>query len=98
MRNIEFKARLDDPKAAQARARALDADLWGDLRQTDTYFAVPKGRLKLRETAGFPSELVRYERDEESVDRVSEYSKATIADVEGLKEALSSTIGVRGVV
>ena len=62
MRNIEFKARLDDPKAALAKARALDADLWGDLRQTDTYFDAAYGRLKLRETAGFPGELVRYER------------------------------------
>ena len=45
MRNLEFKARLADPGAMLAQARRLGADLWGDLRQTDTYFAAPRGRL-----------------------------------------------------
>ena len=51
MRNLEFKARLADSAAALKRARELGCDLYGDLRQTDTYFRVPSGRLKLRETA-----------------------------------------------
>ena len=37
VRNLEFKARVDDSRALLAKARGLGAELWGDLRQTDTY-------------------------------------------------------------
>ena len=63
-------------RLALARARALGAELWGDLRQTDTYFNVPSGRLKLRETAGLQAELIAYERDEDAADRTSDYQIA----------------------
>ena len=49
-RNVELKAR--DPRSRRARwrrARALGAEDRGVLRQRDTYFARPRGRLKLRE-------------------------------------------------
>ena len=58
----------------------VGADLWGDLRQTDTYFAVARGRLKLRETPSFPSELVYYERDEDAATRPSDYEKVGVTD------------------
>jgi predicted adenylyl cyclase CyaB len=94
VRNLEFKARLDDPKAVVARARELGADLWGDLRQTDTYFDVRRGRLKLRETAGLQSELIFYERDEAGETRPSDYSVAYFKDPAGLQDALSRALGV----
>lgn len=95
MRNLEFKARIEDANALVARARALGADLWGDLRQTDTYFAVRRGRLKLRETVGHQAELIYYERDEEGERRPSDYSVTYFKDAEGLKEALTKALGVR---
>lgn len=98
MRNLEFKTRIEDPRALQAKARAIGFDLWGDLRQTDTYFEVRQGRLKLRETAGFPSELVYYERDEASERRPSDYETAPTANGEALKAMLSTALGVRSVV
>ena len=100
MRNLEFKARLknDDEKDAIRRARSLGAEIWGDLRQTDTYFATPRGRLKLRETAGFEAELIFYERDESSATRPSDYTRAAVRQAAELAEALSRALGVVGVV
>ena len=98
MRNFEFKARIDDPKALLSRARALGFDLWGDLRQTDTYFNVARGRLKLRETAGFPAELVYYERDESGELRVSDYQIGSVTSGPALLTMLSAALGVRATV
>ena len=98
MRNLEFKARLDGPQAALARARALGADLYGDLRQTDTYFNAPSGRLKLRETAGHQAELIFYHRDEAGSDRASDYEIAPSREPEALRDLLAHALGVMAVV
>ena len=73
-----------------ARARELGADLYGDLRQTDTYFQVPSGRLKLRETAGHQAELIFHHRDEEGSNRASDYEIAHSAEPDALREAIGS--------
>lgn len=98
MRNLEFKARVSDLQEARRLALAAGGEMWGDLRQTDTYFATPKGRLKLRETAGFPAELVFYERDEDDPNRPSEYEVARSPDAEALRSVLTNALGVLTVV
>jgi predicted adenylyl cyclase CyaB len=98
MRNLEFKARLDDPKRAMARARQLGADLYGDLRQTDTYFDTPRGRLKLRETAGHQAELIYYQREEDSSNRGSDYEVAHSREPGELRDLLTHASGVLAVV
>jgi adenylate cyclase class IV len=98
VRNLEFKARLKDEKDAIRRARALGAEIWGDLRQTDTYFATPHGRLKLRETAGLDAELIFYERDEGASTRPSDYTRAGVRQPADLAEALSRALGIIGIV
>jgi predicted adenylyl cyclase CyaB len=98
MRNLEFKARLDDPKAAIARARELGADLYGDLRQTDTYFNAPRGRLKLRETAGHQAELIYYQREETSANRGSNYEVAHSPEPDELRDLVAHALGVLAVV
>jgi len=77
-----------------AKARLLGFDLWGDLRQTDTYFATPRGRLKLRETAGFQAELIFYERDKEGADRASDYEVAHSSEPDALRALLAASLGV----
>jgi predicted adenylyl cyclase CyaB len=79
-------------------ARELGAELWGDLRQADTYFNVRNGRLKLRETPGFQAELIFYERDEDAPRRESRYEEVALPDAGGLREMLVAALGVRGVV
>jgi predicted adenylyl cyclase CyaB len=94
VRNLEYRARIGDPKPLIARARALGFDLWGDLRQTDTYFATPRGRLKLRETAGFQADLIYYERDDQGADRASDYDVAHSSEPEALRNVLAGALGV----
>ena len=98
MRNLEFKARVSDLHAALRRGRVSGGELWGDLRQTDTYFATPTGRLKLRETAGFPAELVYYDRDESDPNRPSDYEIARSPDADALRSVLTRALGVLTVV
>lgn len=98
MRNLEFKARLSDPNAMLARARSIGAELWGDLRQTDTYFDVPRGRLKLREAAGFQAELIYYERDEGAEHRESDYFVARFPEASPALDVLARALGIRAVV
>ena len=46
--NIEIKARCAQPEKATQILRRKGADFKGLDHQTDTYYKVPKGRLKLR--------------------------------------------------
>jgi hypothetical protein len=71
-RNIELKARCPDLARAAEAARKLGATRVGALRQHDTYFVVPTGRLKLREMDGKPAELVFYQRANEPTFRGSD--------------------------
>jgi len=99
MVNVELKARLPNPETLRRRLRALGARHAGTLRQTDTYFQVPRGRLKLREMDGRRVELIAYERPDDRRERVSNYDIAPIeGDAALLKQALARALGVRVVV
>ncbi|MDY7110233.1 MAG: class IV adenylate cyclase [Planctomycetota bacterium] len=74
MQNIEFKAELRDLQAARAQCQALDAQRLGTLRQTDTYFKLPDGRLKKREAPGEPVEWIFYHRPDRARPRMCNYS------------------------
>lgn len=74
MQNIEFKAELRDPVAAEATCRVLNARFEGLLDQLDTYFKLPEGRLKRRETPGRPHEWIFYHRPDRVSPRMSHYS------------------------
>lgn len=74
MRNLEFKAELRDPQMARAVCRAIKATPIGTLRQTDTYYRVPSGRLKKRETRGEPTEYIFYDRARGAHPKVSTFT------------------------
>ncbi|HVQ05811.1 MAG TPA: adenylate cyclase, partial [Burkholderiaceae bacterium] len=61
-RNIEIKARIASIDAVMPRARALASGEAQLIAQDDTFFAVPHGRLKLREFADGSAELIHYHR------------------------------------
>jgi adenylate cyclase class 2 len=91
-RNVELKARDPDPEQSLAVSLELGAEDLGWLQQLDTYFHVPRGRLKLREQdAG--AELIYYERSDEAVERESQYRIVPIDDAQGLKDALDAALG-----
>ena len=96
-RNIELKARDPDPARSLQAALQVGASDEGWLHQTDTYFRVPRGRLKLREE-GAVAHLISYERADETVARESRYRLVPVGDSAGLKDALSDALGVLVVV
>ena len=59
--NFEFKARTNDLKNLENRLLRLNPRFVGEDNQTDTYFNVAKGRLKLRE-GNIENSLIFYER------------------------------------
>jgi homotetrameric cytidine deaminase len=97
-RNVELKAHDPDPGRTLERALAAGAQDRGLLRQRDTYFAVARGRLKLREEEPGGATLIAYERPDAASERVSDYRLVPVAEPESLREALAATNGVSAVV
>lgn len=95
--NVEIKARVSDLRALRARvaARAMAA---GVVQQTDTFFAVPRGRLKLRAFGDGTGELIFYERPDRPGPKASSYSRCPCPAPEALSGLLGRALGVRGVV
>ena len=95
-RNLERKARCADLSAAARAVECLGARHEGVLEQTDVYFRVPKGRLKLRTMPGAPPVLIWYERPDEAASRWSHYYLVPISDPTTLRSALAAALGERG--
>jgi homotetrameric cytidine deaminase len=97
-RNVELKARDRDPARTLRRALALGAEDRGVVAQRDTYFAVARGRLKLREQQPGEAQLVAYERPDAAEARESRYRLAPVADPGAVRDALDAALGTSGVV
>lgn len=95
--NVEYKTRLASFDAVEARLRRLGATFAGTLGQRDTYFAVPSGRLKLREQ-GDGAELIAYQREEDAPSMHSRYTLTAVTDPPAAIAALTDKHSVRGVV
>jgi adenylate cyclase class 2 len=96
--NLERKARHDDLAAARVSALSFGARFAAQESQTDTYFHVPHGRLKLREIDGRPAALIAYSRLDGVGSRLSSYYLVPAPEPTLLKAALTAALGVRGVV
>jgi adenylate cyclase, class 2 len=95
-RNLELKAFCADLALARATVLRLGAKPAGVLIQTDTYFSVPNGRLKLRQIEKQSCELIWYDRPNRSAIRSSRYYRVPIAEPDALKAALTAALGLRG--
>jgi adenylate cyclase, class 2 len=95
-RNLERKCRCADLSTASAAVERLGARCEGVLEQTDVYFRVPNGRLKLRTTPGQPTVLIWYERPNEINVRWSRYYLVPISDPTTLRAVLAAALGERG--
>jgi predicted adenylyl cyclase CyaB len=95
-RNLEVKAPCADLAAARQALEVLGATELPSESQTDTYFSVAHGRLKLREIAGRPAQLIWYDRPDTLAAKISTYHLVPISDPSGLKGVLSAALGVRG--
>ena len=97
-RNVELKATDADPARSLAICRELGAEDRGVLRQRDTYFRVPSGRLKLREQDPGGASLIQYDRVDAAEARESRYRLVPVSDAVETRAALEAALGTLAVV
>lgn len=97
-RNVEIKARVNDPARLRTLVLALGDGPGQMLYQKDTFYQARNGRLKLREFADGSGELIAYERPDLLGPKTSRYAISPAPDPERLHQALALSLGVRGVV
>ena len=95
--NIEIKARCADPSFIRNYLLTHHAELRGTDHQTDTYFNVPNGRLKLREGV-IENNLIFYERNDQAGPKQSNFRLVKVEDATGLKASLIAALGQKVVV
>ena len=95
--NVEIKARSTDPSFVREYLKSHNADFKGVDEQTDTYFNVPTGRLKLRE-GNIENNLIYYDRSNQAGPKSSQFHLVKIEDAKGLKEVLTRSCGIKMIV
>ena len=96
-RNVEIKARVNDWQQVQQIAAAIADGPVKILEQEDIFFAVPRGRLKLRTQNG-SAELIYYFRENSTGPRQSDYLCIPIPDPAATQRMLAQVHGERGIV
>lgn len=96
--NVEIKAKVDDPASFEKIARRLTKSNGEIIHQTDTFFTVPQGRLKLRDFGKQKGELIRYHRPDADGPKVSDYAISPTNDPQGLADLLAAVLPVLGIV
>ena len=95
--NVEIKARATDHRFIRRILEERKARRVGEDRQTDTYFNVPEGRLKLRE-GNIENTLIFYRRTNMAGPKKSEVLLYRVDPDPDLKEVLTASLGVKVVV
>ena len=95
--NVEIKAICHDPSFVRSYLLNHAAIFKGIDQQTDTYFNVNAGRLKLREGT-IENNLIFYNRTNQSGPKSSHFHLVKIEDAKGLKEALERSCGIKMIV
>jgi adenylate cyclase, class 2 len=95
--NVEIKAKCNAPEKVRNYLLANNAVYKGVDLQTDTYFKVPNGRLKLRQ-GNIENNLIYYERTNQAGPKQSHFQLVKVEDAEGLKAALAKANGIKVVV
>lgn len=96
-RNIEIKARVRDQKHIRDYMETHGSQHEVQ-RQRDVFFHTHTGRLKLRCFPDGTGVLIAYERPDRSGPKMSDYTLAPVQDAAKLEQALTRSMGVRGVV
>jgi len=86
---MELKARVGDHEFLRKKLSALGAEHVGSFQQSDFYFKVPEGRLKLREVKdNSTAELIYYERENVAGPKRDDTFILRIQEPEELKKIL----------
>lgn len=96
--NVEIKAKVGKPARLKSLVEALAHTPSELIVQEDTFFAVPRGRLKLRKFSSDSAELIYYEREDDRGPKPSRYWISRTSEPDSLKAILQLSLGVRGVV
>jgi adenylate cyclase, class 2 len=95
--NIEFKARCKNPERVRELLKREGADYKGRDSQTDVYFNVSNGRLKLRK-GNIENNLIGYSRKNLVGPKQSEVHLFKTEPNTSLEEVLTSALGVKVIV
>lgn len=95
--NVEIKAKCYNISFIRSYLQKHHADFKGSDEQTDTYFNVKKGRLKLRE-GNIETNLIFYEREDRSGPKGSHFHLIKVFEPKGLKEVLKKSLGIKVIV
>ena len=92
---VELKAKVDSLEHIRRKLEALKAKHVGAFQQTDIYFDVPKGRLKLRQTDSEKAQLIYYERDNVSKPKRSDIFIMEIPESKAFTALLKKILKVK---
>lgn len=95
--NVEIKAVCKNADFIRSYLMENKADFKGTDEQTDTYFNVLNGRLKLREGT-IENNLIYYKREDQAGPKHSHFNLVKVDDPGGLKEVLTKSVGIKIVV
>lgn len=95
-RNIEIKARIASIEALTRLAAEVADQGPFEIRQDDTFFTCPAGRLKLRAFSADEGELIFYRRPDQQGPKESFYLRSPTAAPDSLREALTLAYGQAG--
>ncbi len=95
--NVEIKAICTKADTIRKYLLSKNANFKGVDEQTDTYFNVTNGRLKLRE-GNIENNLISYTRKDQAGPKNSHFKLVKVEDAIGLKEALTDSLGVKVIV
>ena len=94
-RNIEIKARYPDLRNALRICGEMGATYAGTDLQVDSYFRVPSGRLKIRESTLGSGSLIFYRREDKQGPKQSDYLLVEIgSSAASLRELLTEALGI----
>ena len=91
--NVEIKARCHQADAMRQWLLANGAEAKGTDHQTDTYFVVADGRLKLRQ-GNIENSLIHYTRANQAGPKDSVVTMTQVANGPELKKVLQKALGV----
>ena len=95
-RNVEIKARIESVEEMATRAAAVADHGPIEIEQDDTFFACPRGRLKLRELSPREGQLIFYQRPDQTGPKESSFIVVPTSAPDAVREALSRAYGQTG--
>ena len=96
--NVEIKAVVSDLPSLRGRVEGMSDTRGKEIYQEDTFFSVPRGRLKLRVLSPDRGELIYYERIDSEGPKPSHYLISRTSEPDALRALLTKGLEAIGTV